>query len=151
MPYSPYNAGAIAFIQILSKLRSSVSSIQGRRNCIYTSWLKIKIRNIVHTMPAQLYSYKIAQNYYPPYNTYKAGAIVFIQISSKVRSALSYIQCPTHCIHTDLHKITVRSIVHTRPAPLHSYKLAQNYDQLYRPYKAGFIALKSGYKLRYAV
>ena len=139
-PYRPYKTDAIVFIQVGLKLRFAISSIQCRRNCIRTKLLKITIRRIIHTRPVQLYSYKLAQkydphdrtynaaplysyilapNYGPPYRPYKARPILFIQICSKLRSAVSYIQCRRNCIHTDWLKITIRRIDYTRQAPLY--------------------------------
>ena len=101
--------------------RSSASHIdlQGRCHCIYTHLLKITIRRIVHIRPAPLYLYRFAQNYDPPYRTYNARPIVFIQICTKLRSAVLSTQGRRHCIHTNWLKITISCIVHTRPVSLH--------------------------------
>ena len=90
-------------------------------------------------MPAPLYLYNVAKKYDPPYSQHKAGATVFINIYLKLRSSVSYIEGRRHCIYTIWLKHTISRIVHTRPAPLYSYKFAENYDPQYNPYKAGVI------------
>ena len=121
-------------------------------HCIHTYWLQITVRRIGHTRPDPFYSYKFAQNYDPPYHTYNVGAIVFIQIGSKLRSAVSTIQGRRHCIYRNLLQISICRIVHTRPDPLYLYRLAPNYCLQYRPYKARRIVfIQIGSKLRSAV